>query len=148
MKNTFIIVGTFSYSHEAHVFKTKLESTGIAVFVDFDNTGGGNPFSTINQGVTVKIREKDLHIVKDLLGEYDKENEVSSSHLKSKSISHDRMTFLPSYGCCPACDSDKIYTRKLNAIKLVISLIMVAFLLPASFTKNNFCSVCQNEWKD
>jgi hypothetical protein len=75
MKNWTIIL-TFSYPHEAHLVKTKLEFEGIEVLITDELTAQANPFySNAIGGVKLKVQTKDLLKANKILKEHGYINE-------------------------------------------------------------------------
>ncbi|TDE45597.1 hypothetical protein E0I26_06525 [Flavobacterium rhamnosiphilum] len=65
---TFRKIATFQYSSEALIFKGKLESEGIKVFMRDNNTVDANPmYSNAIGGIKLFVKSKDFVKANDVL---------------------------------------------------------------------------------
>ena len=61
MEETFTMIGRFQYSSEAMIYKGKLESEGIEVFIRDNNLVDSNPlYSNAVGGVKLFVRNEDV----------------------------------------------------------------------------------------
>lgn len=68
MKDTFVTLARFQYSSEAHIFRGKLESEGVNVFMADDFTVDVDPLiSNAIGGVKLKVFSKDLEKAEKVL---------------------------------------------------------------------------------
>jgi hypothetical protein len=66
-----VVIRTFSYRHEAELFKSILESHGIASFVGTDDEGAQNPGLGFVRGVRLWVAEEDAIQASDVLDSYE-----------------------------------------------------------------------------
>jgi len=150
MEDSFMVAGVFTHSHEAHLFKTKLESAGIQAFVEFEHSSGGG-FLEVggNSGICVKIKKIDFHKAKELVEGFQEENDEYIEHLRSSNIKVNGKEYEPWEGYCPNCDHDKIYMRHFSLLKsfLIILSLGLWFLLMTQHPRK-LCTACGHQWKD
>lgn len=83
---TWVTILTFTYPHEAHLVKTKLESEGISVLLlDELTTQVNNFYSNAIGGVKLQVEEKDLELSKIILEDLGYINESQYSQKKGLS---------------------------------------------------------------
>jgi len=149
--DSFIVAGIFQKSHEAHLYKTKLEAAGIQAFVEFENSAGdGFLEAGGSSGIQVKILKSDLEKANSLIKEFQTENDDYVRHLRSENILYEGKTYMPWEGFCENCDHDKIYIAK-NGNLLITILIIMSLGLLAIFllkTPKKLCTNCGHQWKD
>ena len=70
MEDIFELIGSYQYSSEAIIFKGKLESEGITVFMRDNNTVDANPlYSNAIGGVKLFVNHKDYPKAKDIISQ-------------------------------------------------------------------------------
>lgn len=73
MEDIFELIGTYQYSSEAIIFKGKLESEGIEVFMRDNYTVDTNPlYSNAVGGVKLFVNRKDYFKAKDIISQVSK----------------------------------------------------------------------------
>jgi len=65
-----VVVRTFSYRHEAELFRSILESCGIASLVGADDEGALHPGLGFSRGVHLFVAEGDAARASDILDEH------------------------------------------------------------------------------
>ena len=111
-ENTFILVGQYQYSSEAIIYKGKLESENIAVFIRDNYTVDSDPLiSNAIGGVKLFVRSEDNQRAKKIL------SDISMFSLDDKG----------NLIKCPECGAEKI--QLLTTIKDVKTLLSFAFSL-------------------
>jgi hypothetical protein len=68
-----VVVGTFSYRHEAELFRSILESRGIASIVGADDEGALHPGLGFSRGVHLFVSAEDAARASDILDEHEDE---------------------------------------------------------------------------
>lgn len=118
MKDRFVIIATFQYSHEAQVLASKLESLGVQVFLDDEFTVDVDPFvSNAIGGVKLKVALENKEEARNIIAE-------SHPEVLTHEIS------------CPNCQSD--------VLKLTLNLSnILKQLFPFSNTRNYTCGNCK-----
>jgi hypothetical protein len=66
-----VVVRTFSYRHEAELFRSILESRGIASIVGADDEGSLHPGLGFARGVNLFVAEEDAPLASDILDEHE-----------------------------------------------------------------------------
>ena len=66
---SFITIATFQFPHEAQIFKSKLESEGIAVFLKDELTVQMHSYINAIGGIKLQVREPDVASAMDILQE-------------------------------------------------------------------------------
>jgi len=144
MQDTFVTVGTFTHETEAYLFRSRLEHEGIECFIADNNITTVHPFlSNAVGGIKVNIRSSDHEKAKVIISEIE---EQSNKH-QSKKIKVGSTIYNAIEGYCPNCDSEAIYVKNYDLIKLIISVIAAACLLPPPFKKDVICRDCLHKWK-
>lgn len=70
MEDIFELIGSYQYSSEAIIFKGKLESEGIEVYMRDNNTVDANPlYSNAIGGVKLFVNRKDYSKAKDIISQ-------------------------------------------------------------------------------
>jgi len=68
-----VVVGTFSYRHEAELFRSILESRGIASIVGADDEGALHPGLGFSRGVHLFVSAENAARASDILDEHEDE---------------------------------------------------------------------------
>jgi hypothetical protein len=134
MKNTLVTVATFQYSSEAHIFRGKLESEGVTVYMADAITIDTDPLiSNAIGGVKLKVPSEQEEKAKEIL------NSISRYSLDDKGEAI----------VCPNCGSEKIdYFSTIKDLKSLFSFIigLFNFILPF-YTKYTYrCENCKTEF--
>ena len=134
MNDTFVTVAKFTYSSEAQIFKGKLESEGIPVFMTDNLTIDIDPLvSNALGGVRLKVRAEDEDRAREILGS------VAQFSLDEKGEEIH----------CPNCNSTKIhYFSNVNSFKSLVAFI-VGFLfgtLPFYTRYSYTCEACKTKF--
>ena len=66
-----VVVGTYSYRHEAELFRSILESRGIASIVGADDEGALHPGLGFSRGVHLFVTAEDAARASDILDEHE-----------------------------------------------------------------------------
>jgi DNA-directed RNA polymerase subunit RPC12/RpoP len=132
MEETFTMIGRFQYSSEAVIYKGKLESEGIEVFIRDNNLVDSNPlYSNAVGGVKLFVRNEDVEraniVLKDVsLYSIDDNNQLIK---------------------CPNCGEEQVEMEtEINGLKSLLKVIVLgAFAL--LFTKYKYkCQNCKFEF--
>jgi DNA-directed RNA polymerase subunit RPC12/RpoP len=134
MKQSLIEVANYQYSSEAYLFKAKLESEGIEVFLQNENTINTEPaWSNALGGVKLFVHSEDVlqsRQILDAIPEYSLDD-------KGELLS------------CPNCGSQKIIlTTTIKDIKSFLAFIygLLTLSMPL-FTKQKYkCESCNFEF--
>ncbi|MCF4100460.1 DUF2007 domain-containing protein [Gillisia sp. M10.2A] len=130
MKETFETVAVFTYSSEAQIFKGRLESEGIEVFMADQHTINTDPLvSNAIGGVKLKVRSEDFERAKNILKFADK-----------YSVTDQGVAIH-----CPKCDSEKVvFASEIRGIKSLISFLigLVFGVLPFYVKYSYRCENC------
>lgn len=133
-ESTFKQVATFPYSSEAQIFKGKLESAGIEVFLHDNFTIDSDPLlSQAVGGVKLFVRTEDYQNAREILSEV----HLYSVSDEGKSIN------------CPNCKSEKVdLFSTVKDMKSLFSFVVSFFLMLIPFyTKYKYrCSDCKLEF--
>ena len=134
MRNSLIEIANYQFSSEAYLFKGKLESEGIEVFLQNENTINTDPLlSTALGGVKLFVNSKDVPQSKEIL------DAISEYSLNDKG---ELLT-------CPNCVSQKIYmTTTIKDIKSFLAFIygLLTLSMPL-FSKQKYkCESCNFEF--
>jgi len=70
-----VVIRTFGYRHEAELFRSILESRGIASFVGADDEGSLHPGMGFTRGVRLFVSEADAPLASDILDEHEADTE-------------------------------------------------------------------------
>ena len=127
-------IGEYQYSYEANIYKTKLESFGIEVFIRDSFTIDANPLiSNAIGGVKLYVRNENYINAKKILKSI---NDYSLDD-NGKSI------------ICPNCDNDKIkFQTTIKDFKSFLAfLFSLFFIILPFYTKYKYkCSNCNFEF--
>ncbi|WP_293875306.1 DUF2007 domain-containing protein [Flavobacterium sp.] len=130
----FTLLRRFQYSSEAIIYKGKLESQGIAVFLRDNNTIDSNPlYSNLLGGVKLYVKTEDFEKAVEILGD-----------VSLYSVDDDNQPIN-----CPKCGSTQI--DMVTSIKDLKSffcfLIFLLLSIAPFFTKHKYkCQNCQFEF--
>jgi predicted RNA-binding Zn-ribbon protein involved in translation (DUF1610 family) len=135
MEEIFELIGRYQYSSEAIIFKGKLESEGIEVFMRDNNTVDANPmYSNAIGGIKLFVKNEDFAKAKTVL------SEISSYSLDE----HNELIK------CPKCGAEKI--EMVTSIKdlktffaFIFSILLV--LMPIYSQHRYKCDKCNFEFK-
>jgi DNA-directed RNA polymerase subunit RPC12/RpoP len=134
MRNSLIEIANYQFSSEAYLFKGKLESEGIEVFLQNENTINTDPLlSTAFGGVKLFVNSEDVLQSKQIL------DAISEYSLNDKG---ELLT-------CPNCGSQKIFmTTTIKDIKSFLAFIygLITLSMPL-FSKQKYkCENCNFEF--
>jgi DNA-directed RNA polymerase subunit RPC12/RpoP len=134
-KSVFKLIRRYQYSSEAIIFKGKLESEGISVFIRDNNTVDTYPlYSNAVGGVKLFVKNDD----------FIKANEILS---QVSEYSLDEMNQLVN---CPKCNGKQIkMITSIKDIKTLIAFIFsMLFVLMPFYSKHTYrCNTCSFEFK-
>jgi hypothetical protein len=134
-KSVFKLIRRYQYSSEAIIFKGKLESEGISVFIRDNNTIDAYPlYSNAVGGVKLFVKNDD----------FIKANEILS---QVSEYSLDEMNQLVS---CPKCNRKQIkMSTSIKDIKTLLAFIFsMLFVLLPFYSKHKYrCNNCKFEFK-
>lgn len=112
MEDIFELIGSYQYSSEAIIFKGKLESEGIEVFIRDNNTVDANPlYSNAIGGVKLFVNRNDYLKAKDIMSQMSQYSLDDNSKLLK----------------CPNCGAEQI--DMVTSIKDLKSLSVYIFSL-------------------
>lgn len=135
MEDIFELIGSYQYSSEAIIFKAKLESEGIEVFIRDNNIVDSNPlYSNAIGGVKLFVNRNDYLKAKDVISQVSEYSLDENSKLLK----------------CPNCSEEQI--DMVTSIKDFKSFFAFAFsMLLGSlpfYSKHKFkCRKCNFEFK-
>ena len=134
-ESIFTLIGRYQYTSEAMIFKGKLESEGIEVYMKDNYTIEANPlYSNAMGGVKLYVRNEDLGSTQEILSQI---SEVSLDD-NNKPIK------------CPNCGAEQIAMfTSIKDLKSLISFTFSTLLLGIPFrTKHKYkCNKCKFEFK-
>ncbi len=132
MEETFTMIGRFQYSSEAMIYKGKLESEGIEVFIRDNNLVDSNPlYSNAVGGVKLFVRNEDVKRANFVL----KDVSLYSINDNNQLIK------------CPNCGEEQVEMETdINGLKSLLKVVVLgAFAL--LFTKYKYkCQNCKFEF--
>jgi DNA-directed RNA polymerase subunit RPC12/RpoP len=135
MDNTFKLIGQFQYSSEALIYKGKLESEGIEVFIRDNNTVDSNPlYSNAVGGVKLFVANEDVEKAKELLSNVTEFSLDDNNELVK----------------CHKCGAEQIkMVTSINDIKSLLSFAFsILFALIPFHAKHKYkCDQCKFEFK-
>ncbi len=135
MEDSFTLIGRFQYSSEALIYKGKLESEGIMVFMRDNNTIDTNPlYSNAIGGVKLFVKDKDVVNANSIL-----------SQISNYSLDDNNKLIK-----CPKCDVEQIeMVTSIKDIKsflsFIFSLLFVA-ITPINVKHKYKCNNCKFEF--
>jgi predicted RNA-binding Zn-ribbon protein involved in translation (DUF1610 family) len=131
---TFQKIAAFQYSSEASIFKGKLESEGIRVFMRDNNTVDANPmYSNAIGGIKLFVKNEDFDKAKTVLSEISEYSLNENNELIK----------------CPECGAEKIeMVTSIKDLKTLIAFIFsLLFVLMPIYSKHRFkCDKCNFEF--
>lgn len=135
MEDIFELIGTYQYSSEAIIYKGKLESEGITVFIRDNYTIDSNPlYSNAVGGVKLFVNRKDYPKAKDII------NQVSKYSLDDE---HKLLK-------CPNCEEEHIdMVTSVKDLKSLFAFIFSTLLLGTLpfYSKHKYkCNKCNFEF--
>lgn len=134
-ESIFTLIGRYQYTSEAMIFKGKLESEGIEVYMKDNYIIEANPlYSNAMGGVKLYVRNEDLLSAQEILSQI---SEVSLDD-NNKPIK------------CPNCGAEQIAMfTSIKDLKSLISFTFSTLLLGIPFrTKHKYkCDKCKFEFK-
>ncbi|MFV8322016.1 DUF2007 domain-containing protein [Flavobacterium sp. LB3P21] len=134
-ENTFQKIATFQYSSEAIIFKGKLESEGIEVFMRDNNTVDSNPlYSNAVGGVKLFVKNDDFEKATDIFSNISQYSLDDNEKLKK----------------CPKCGAEQIdLVTSIKDLKSFLVFLLSLFLvaLPFYSTHKFKCDNCKFEFK-
>ena len=132
MESQFTQVGVYQYSSEAIIFKGKLESEGIPVFMHDNNTIDSDPMiSNAIGGVKLFVKQVDAERAKTVL-----------SNISAYSLDENNKPIL-----CPKCGENKVlYLTSITSIKSLFSFIFgfILNIFPFFFHYKFRCESCKH----
>jgi hypothetical protein len=132
--NKFTKVAQFQYAAEAHIFKGKLEASGIEVFLQDSYTIDADPLlSNAIGGVKLLVKTEDFHNAKSILSE-----------VKLYAVDDDGQNIK-----CPNCQSEKIdFFSTIKDLKSLFAFLFsfLLILIPI-YTKYKYrCANCNTQF--
>ncbi len=134
MEGVFELVGIYQYSSEAIIFKGKLESEGIEVYMKDNYTIDANPlYSTAIGGVKLLVSKKDYAKAKEIISQVSKYSLDNQNKLMK----------------CPSCGAEQISMG--TSLKDTKSLLIFIFplilrLFPFYYKYRYKCNKCNFEF--
>ncbi len=134
-KSVFKLIRRYQYSSEAIIFKGKLESEGISVFIRDNNTVDTYPlYSNAVGGVKLFVKNEDFIKANEIL------SQVSEYSLDEKNQLVN----------CPKCNGKQIkMTTSIKDTKTLLAFIFsMLFVLMPFYSKHKYrCNTCNFEFK-
>ena len=134
MESQFTQVGVYQYSSEAIIFKGKLESEGITVFMHDNNTIDSDPMiSNAIGGVKLFVKQEDAERATTVL-----------SNISAYSLDENNKPIL-----CPKCGENKVlYLTSITSIKSLFSFIFgfILNIFPFFIQYKYRCETCKHEF--
>ena len=134
MESQFTQVGVYQYSSEAIIFKGKLESEGITVFMHDNNTIDSDPMiSNAIGGVKLFVKQEDAERATTVL-----------SNISAYSLDENNKPIL-----CPKCGENKVlYLTSITSIKSLFSFIFgfILNIFPFFIQYKFRCETCKHEF--
>lgn len=134
MEEQFQIVGRYQYSSEALIFKGKLESEGIEVYIRDNNIVDSNPlYSNAVGGIKLFVKEEDLEKAQLILSEVSKYS-IDENNLLIK---------------CPKCNAEQVdMVTSIKDIKSFLAfLFSVLIVIMPFYSKYKYkCQSCKFEF--
>ena len=134
MEEKYILVGRYQYTSEALIYKGKLESEGVDVFIRDNNTVDANPlYSNAIGGVKLFVNREDEKKTYSILSQISEFSLDENNQLMK----------------CPKCGAEEI--DMITSVKDIKSLILFVFsmllvLLPF-YSKHKYkCRMCNFEF--
>lgn len=134
-ESTFQKIATFQYSSEAIIFKGKLESEGIEVFMRDNNTVDSNPlYSNAVGGVKLFFQNNDFEKATDIFSNISQYSLDDNEKLRK----------------CPKCGAEQIdMVTSIQDLKSFLVFLFSVFLVAIPFySKHKYkCDNCKFEFK-
>ena len=135
MEDIFKIIGTYQYSSEAIIYKGKLESEGITVFIRDNYTVDSNPlYSNAVGGVKLFVSQKDYLKAQDIISQVSKYSLDDENKLLK----------------CPNCHAEQIdMVTSVKDLKSFFAFIFSTLLLGTLpfYSKHKYkCNKCNFEF--
>ncbi|MES2576701.1 MAG: DUF2007 domain-containing protein [Bacteroidota bacterium] len=134
-ESTFQKIATFQYSSEAIIFKGKLESEGIEVFMRDNNTVDSNPlYSNAVGGVKLFVQNNDFEKATDIFSNISQYSLDDNEKLRK----------------CPKCGAEQIdMVTSIQDLKSFLVFLFSVFLVAIPFySKHKYkCDNCKFEFK-
>lgn len=134
-ETTFQKIATFQYSSQALIFKGKLESEGIEVFMRDNNTVDANPiYSIAVGGVKLFVKNEDFTKATILLSEVSQYSLDENNGLIK----------------CPKCSAEKVdMVTSIKDLKSLLAFVFsLIFVLIPFYSKHKYrCTKCKFEFK-
>ena len=134
-ESTFQKIATFQYSSEARIFKGKLESEGIEVFMRDNNTVDSNPlYSNAVGGVKLFVKNDNFDKATDILSKISQYSLDDNEKLMK----------------CPKCGAEQIdMVTSIKDLKSFLAFLFSVFLIVIPFySKHKYkCDNCKFEFK-
>nr|WP_315205317.1 DUF2007 domain-containing protein [uncultured Flavobacterium sp.] len=134
-ENTFQKIATFQYSSEAIIFKGKLESEGIEVFMRDNNTVDSNPlYSNAVRGVKLFVKKDDFEKATDIFLNISQYSLDDNEKLRK----------------CPKCGAEQIdMVTSIKDLKSFLVFLFSIFLVSIPFySKHKYkCDNCKFEFQ-
>lgn len=134
MENSFTLIGRYQYSSEALIYKGKLESEGIEVFMRDSNTVDTNPlYSNAVGGVKLFVKNEDVEKATKVLSEISKFSVDDNNELVK----------------CPKCGAEQVdMVTSIKDIKSLLSFIFstLLFFMPFHSKHKYKCATCKYEF--
>ena len=134
MEDIFELVGVYQYSSEAIIFKGKLESEGIEVFMKDNYTIEANPlYSNAVGGVKLLVSKKDYTKAMKIISQVSEYSLDDASQLMK----------------CPNCGAEQIdLVTSIKDLKSLFAFVFSMFLVLLPFyTKHKYkCEKCKFEF--
>jgi len=128
IENKFTQIAIYQYSSEAMIYKGKLESEGIEVFLKDVFTVDSNPlYSNAVGGIKMLVKTEDVKRANEILGTISKFSKDDNGNLLK----------------CPKCEAEnvEIYTSKTRIKYFMKFIIFYMSFLAAAFKALNFASL-------
>ena len=133
-KSIFKVIATYQYSSEAIIFKGKLESEGIEVFMQDNNTVDANPmYSNAVGGVKLFVKSEDFFEANTILSRVSNYSLDENSQLIG----------------CPKCGGKQInMVTSMTDLKSFLSfLFSLLFVILPFYSKHKYkCNTCKFEF--
>lgn len=134
MEDSFTLIGRYQYSSEALIYKGKLESEGIEVFMRDSNTVDTNPlYSNAVGGVKLFVKNEDVEKATKVLSEISTFSVDDNNELVK----------------CPKCDAQQVdMVTSIKDIKSLLSFIFstLLFFMPFHSKHKYKCANCKHEF--
>jgi hypothetical protein len=134
MEPQFALIGIYQYSSEAIIFKGKLESEGITVYMHDNITIDTDPLiSNAIGGVKLFVRQEEVEKAQGIL-----------SQVSNYSVDNDHQLI-----CCPKCGQNKVlYLTSITSLKSLMSFLFgfILNIFPFYIQYKYRCEACKFEF--